>query len=47
MEKGAGNGDEGGGEVLQVEGARCTEAGGGQVKRGGGQLQTQPQRREL
>ena len=36
VEKGAGNGDEGGGEVLQVEGARCTEAGGGQVKRGGG-----------
>ena len=36
MEKGAGNGDEGGGEVFQAEGARCTEVGGGQVKRGVG-----------
>ena len=36
MEKGAGNGDDGGGEVFQAEGARCTEAGGGQVKRGVG-----------
>lgn len=36
MEKGAGNGDEGGGKVFQVEAVRCTEAGAGQVKRGGG-----------
>ena len=39
MENGAGNGDDGGGEVFQVEGARCTEAGGGQVKRGVGGVQ--------
>lgn len=38
VEKGAGSGDESGGKVFQAEGVRCTEAGAGQVKRGGGSV---------